>query len=244
MTDTTTVDPDALLGEVMLTPEGKADPYRAVRRDPGARTGLPERARVRRREPVRGLPGPAARRAVRQGRARTGLGAVRPHRAGVAGPLRRVRQAHAVDARPRSAGPHPAAQARGQGVHPEDGGEAPPGDRPAHRRAPRPVRRGGRRDPRAGAPAPDQGHRRDARRAAGRTRRAPAARAGGGGDARDAPVARGDGRRRGRGPRDRRPVRGPDRRTGASTRPTTCCPSSSTSRRRATSSATRSCSRR
>ena len=27
MTDTTTVDPDALLGEIMLTPEGKADPY-------------------------------------------------------------------------------------------------------------------------------------------------------------------------------------------------------------------------
>lgn len=27
MTDTTTVDPDALLGEILLTPEGKADPY-------------------------------------------------------------------------------------------------------------------------------------------------------------------------------------------------------------------------
>ena len=27
MTDTTTVDPDALLAEILLTPEGKADPY-------------------------------------------------------------------------------------------------------------------------------------------------------------------------------------------------------------------------
>ena len=27
MTDTTAIDPDALLAEILLTPEGKADPY-------------------------------------------------------------------------------------------------------------------------------------------------------------------------------------------------------------------------
>ena len=62
MTDTTTVDPQALLAEILLTPEGKADPYPryAAIREHAAR--VPGRPRVhrRRRLPLRGLPvGPA-----------------------------------------------------------------------------------------------------------------------------------------------------------------------------------------
>ena len=172
MTDTTTVDPDALLGEIMLTPEGKADPYpryAAIREHaPAFRSELGGLVVMSRYEDCQSL-----LRDPRFGK-------------GQPGPIweqydlseeewqerfgefnKRTRSM----LEPRPARSHPAAQARGQGVHPQDRRGAPAGDRPAHRRAPRPLRRRRRRDPRAGPPAADHRHRRDARRAAHRTRR-------------------------------------------------------------------------
>ena len=202
MTDTTTVDPDALLAEIMLTPEGKADPYPRYAAIREHSAGVPHDLGLRRRRPVRRLPVGAARPPLRQGRRLEApweqYGAHRG-RSGTSASASFNRRTE-LDARPRPAGPHPAAPARRQGVHAED------------RRALRPDivrltdelldrfvrRRGRRRDPRARAAAPDRGDLRDARRPRVVLARAPAARPHRDRDPRAQPVARAA-RGRGRG---------------------------------------------
>ncbi len=74
VTDTTVIDPEALLAEILLTPEGKADPnprYAAIREHAA---GLPHQHGLRRPQPVRGLPARscATRASARASRGRSG----------------------------------------------------------------------------------------------------------------------------------------------------------------------------
>ena len=134
MTDTPILDVDALLAEILLTPEGKADPY-------------PRYAAIREHAPIvpqRDRAWSSSRRyedcqwVLRDPRFGKGeqlhsVGAIRAHRGRVARALSRLRGAQRVDARPRPARPHASAPPRREGVHAQDGREPTARHRSPHR---------------------------------------------------------------------------------------------------------------
>ena len=107
---------DALLLQVLITPEGQADPYPLLRADARGGPGEPHGVRAVRRQRLRGVPGRAARPAARSGRGHRGHVDRHLRRRGHA--ARRVLRAVAAQhAAGRPAGPHPAAPPRLALVH-------------------------------------------------------------------------------------------------------------------------------